>query len=111
MTGLLRSLGFAVESFPSAGDFLAYPHIRDTSCLIADLQMPNMSGLELHSRLIESGFAIPTILITAYPDEGVRARALTNGVIGYLSKPCDEDALMGCIRSALQRGKPDDNAS
>jgi FixJ family two-component response regulator len=65
-----------------------------------------MTGVELHKHLVESGYDIPTILITAFPDDSTRARATANGVIGYLSKPLDEDALLGCVRSALKRDKP-----
>jgi FixJ family two-component response regulator len=104
--GLMRSLGFAVAVFPSAVDFLAYSNFRKTSCLIADVQMTGMTGVELYTRLRESGYTIPTILITAYPNDSVRARVLADGVICYLSKPFDEDALLGCIYSALKRGYP-----
>ena len=106
MRGLIRSLGFAVEAFPSAADFLAYSNFLQTSCLIADVQMSGMTGIELYSRLRESGYAIPTILITAYPNDSVRARVLADGVICYLSKPFHEDALLGCIYSALKRAYP-----
>ena len=106
IAGLLKSLGFAVEVYSSAVDFLACPNARDTSCLIADVHMPRMTGVELHRHLMESGYAIPTILITAYPDDSVRARALADGVICYLSKPCEEDALLGCVSLALERAKP-----
>ena len=106
LAGLMKSRGFTVESFPSAADFLAWSYIRDTSCLIADVHMPRMTGIELHRRLVEAGYAIPTILITAYPDDSVRARALADGIICYLTKPCDEDALLGCVWSALERAKP-----
>jgi ActR/RegA family two-component response regulator len=68
------------------------------------------SGMELHSRLVESGRAIPIILITAYPHDGVQARAMADGVICYLTKPCDEDALHGCVHSALKRIKQDEDA-
>jgi FixJ family two-component response regulator len=105
LAGLMKSRGFTVEAFPSAVDFLAGPNVRDTSCLIADVHMPRMTGIELHRHLVESGYAIPTILIT-YPDDGVRARALADGIICYLTKPCDEDALLGCVSSALERAKP-----
>ena len=100
--GLMRSLGFAVAAFPSAVDFLEYSNFRETSCLIADVQMTGMTGIELYSRLRESGYAIPTVLITAYPNDSVRARVLSDGVICYLSKPFDDDALLGCIYSALK---------
>jgi FixJ family two-component response regulator len=104
--GLIESLGFRVRAFSCARDFLASPAVADTSCMIADVQMPQMSGLELHRRLAEQGRDIPTILITAYPNEGVRARALANGVIGYLIKPFDNDALIECVRSALEGAAP-----
>jgi len=106
IAGLMKSWGFTVEVFPSAVDFLARPNVRDTSCLIVDVHMPRMTGTELHRRLVELGHAIPTILITAYPDDSVRDRALADGIICYLTKPCDEDALLGCVRSALERAKP-----
>ncbi len=99
--GLMRSLGYRVEAIASAREFLSSRHVRRTSCLIADMQMPGMTGLELHRHLSASGKPIPTILITAYPDSSVRERALAAGVVGYLSKPFEEDDLLGCIRSAL----------
>ena len=101
LAGLIESLGFTVQAFSSALDFLAWPNVRDTSCLIVDVHMPRMSGIELHHRLVESGYAIPTILITAFPDESVRARALADGVICYLTKPCSDDDLLGSLASAL----------
>ena len=104
--GLIKSLGFAVAAFPSAVDFLQSSDLRNTCCLMTDINMQPMTGLELYDHLVRSGYAIPTILITAYPDDTARARALADGVICYLSKPCDEDALIECVRSALKRGKP-----
>src|SRR6266446_5934883 len=85
--GLMKSLGFTAEAFPSAADFLTSHHRRRTACLIVDVNMPGMTGPELHRRLIASGDTIPTILMTAYPDDNVRARALSAGVICYLRKP------------------------
>jgi FixJ family two-component response regulator len=105
MTKLLKSLGYTVEAFASAAHFLASPLLAETSCLIADVQMPGMSGVQLHKNLIDAGYTIPTILFTAYPDEGVRNRALRNGVVCYLSKPVDDEHLERCLRSALQSGK------
>ena len=99
--GLMKSLGYRVEAAASAQEFLSSRHLRCTSCLITDMQMPGMTGLELYQRLSTSEKPIPTILITAYPDDGVRERALSAGVIGYLSKPFDENDLLACIRSAL----------
>ena len=69
MRRLMRSLGYAVEAFPSAADFLASPRLVETTCLIADVHMPGMTGVELHRHLIEAGYTIPTILVTAYPNE------------------------------------------
>jgi FixJ family two-component response regulator len=104
--GLMNALGFIAEAFASADDFLKSERVQGTSCLIADMQMPGMTGLELHARLVASGRSIPTILITAYPDERGRARALGAGILCYLTKPFSEDALLGCIRYALEPGGP-----
>lgn len=106
MRRLLRSLGYAVEAFALAPDFLASPRLVETACLIADVNMPAMNGLELHKRLIEMGHAIPTILMTAYPDSDVRTRALKDGVVCYLRKPVDENHLIRCLRAALHSGEP-----
>ncbi len=103
---LLNAVGFIAEAFPRAEDFLKSSRVHSTSCLIADVQMPGMTGIELHQQLVQSGKLIPTILITAYPDDCDRARALQAGVIRYLTKPYDEDALFACIRSAVERRKP-----
>ncbi len=96
---LLRAVGFANEAYSCAEDFLTSGRLQRTSCLIADVRMPGMSGLELHRRLVLSGNPIPTVLITAHPDDGTRARALEAGIIGYLTKPFDENDVLGCIRS------------
>ena len=111
MRRLMRSLGYSVEAFPSAADFLASPHLVETACLIADVQMPAMTGLQLHRHLIDSGYAIPTILVTAYPDDGVRARALNDGIVCYLRKPIDEKHLMRCLRAALHSDEPPEDTS
>ena len=100
---LVALFGYAVEVFPSAADFLASGLLRETACLVADVHMPGMTGVELHERLAKLGYAIPTILVTAYPDEVVRNEALKNGVACYLSKPFDDEELERCLRSALKR--------
>jgi FixJ family two-component response regulator len=102
MRRLMRSLGYRVEAFPSAVDFLASPHLGETACLIADVNMPGMTGIELYRHLMGSGAAIPTILVTAYADDDVGARALNDGVICYLRKPVDEEHLQQCLHAALQ---------
>jgi FixJ family two-component response regulator len=106
MRRLMRSLGYTVEAFPSAAVFLASRRLDNTTCLIADIQMPEMTGVELNARLIEAGHKIPTILVTAYPDEVTRARALKDGVVCYLRKPFDDNDFMDCIRKAVEGGKP-----
>jgi FixJ family two-component response regulator len=102
---LMRSLGYSAKVFSSAAEFLAFPRLDDAFCLIADIHMPAMTGIELHRTLVEAGHAIPTILITAYPDDLLRARALSDGVMCYLPKPFDDEALISFVRMALERGK------
>ena len=111
MRKLVTLLGYTVEAFPSAEDFLASRALPETACLVSDVHMPGMSGVELHGRLIKLGYAIPTILVTAYPDEGVRHQALRDGVFCYLGKPVDDEELERCIRLALNGGKPIDENS
>lgn len=101
LTSLVRSLGYAAIAFERAEDLLKSRRRRTVACVIADVQMPGMTGLELYDRLSASAKPIPTVLITAYPEDGARERALSAGVIGYLSKPFDEQDLLGCVRSAL----------
>jgi FixJ family two-component response regulator len=103
MRKLVTLLGYTVEAFPSAADFLASRLLPETACLVADVHMPGMTGVELHGHLVNLGYAIPTILVTAYPDEVVRDRALKGGVVCYLSKPLDDEDLEQCLRSALKR--------
>ena len=100
----MRSLGFNVEAYSSAADFLASPRLIETACLIADVHMPGMTGVELYRHLIEAGHAIPTILVTAYPNDVDRARALADGVVCYLRKPVDEKDLRRCIHAGLRPG-------
>ena len=106
MRKLVMLLGYTVEAFPSAADFLASRHLPETACLVADVHMPGMTGIELHRHLVAAGYAIPTILVTAYPDEVVRDRALKDGAVCYLSKPVDDNHLERCLRSALQPDTP-----
>ena len=111
MRKLMTLLGYTVEAFPSAADFLASRYLPETACLVADVNMPGMTGVELHRHLVDAGHAIPTILVTAYPDEVVRDQALKDGVVCYLSKPVDDGDLERCLRSALQPGTPiEDNS-
>ena len=105
MRRLMRSLGYTVAVFSSAADFLASSRLRETSCLITDVHMPAMTGVQLYRHLIKAGHAIPTILITAYPSEVERARSLKDGVLCYLRKPIDEENLSRCLRAALRSAK------
>ena len=111
MRKLVMLLGFTVETFPSAADFLASHLLPETACLVADIHMPGMTGIELHGRLLKLGYAIPTILVTAFPDEAVKDRALKDGVFCYLSKPVDDGELERCLRTALKRGTPNKEIS
>jgi FixJ family two-component response regulator len=102
MCRLMRSLGYTADIFPSAVDFLASPRLAETACLITDVHMPAMTGYELHRRLIDTGQTIPTILVTAFPNDFDQARALNDGVVCYLRKPVDEEHLTQCVRDALK---------
>jgi FixJ family two-component response regulator len=106
MARLMRSLGYAVEVFPSGADLLASPRLIETSCLIADVNMPAMTGLELYRHLIDAAYSIPTMLVTAYPNDADRARAMKDGVICYLCKPINEKHLIQCLGAALQSKQP-----
>lgn len=105
MRRLLQSRGYAVAVFPSAADFLTSPKLDTTACLVADVQMPEMTGVELYRYLIDSGHAIPTILVTAYPDDSVQAQMRSLGIQCYLRKPLEEADLIDCLRSAFSRGR------
>jgi len=98
---LIESLGYEVATFESAERFLEAACIPETSCVITDLQMPGLSGLDLQSRLIVDGQYIPVIFVTAFPDEKFRVRAMRAGAVGFLSKPFDERSLISCLGSAL----------
>jgi FixJ family two-component response regulator len=111
MSRLMRSFGYTVEVFPSAADFLGSPRLVETACLIADINMPAMTGVELYKHLFDAGHAIPTILVTAYPNDVDRARALDDGVVCYLRKPVDEQHLIRCLHAALTSDEPPEQKS
>jgi FixJ family two-component response regulator len=106
MEARMKSLGFRARTFPSAADFLASLGTEPPSCLIADINMPHMTGVELYGHMVGLGYEIPTILITAYPNDGVRVRALAGGVKCYLVKPFDDEELVQCVRYALNDKTP-----
>jgi len=108
---LLNSMGFVAETFQRAEDFLRSDRLHATACLITDVRMPGMTGLELHQRLVTSGALIPTIVITAFPNDRDRARALQAGVICYLTKPFAQSELLACIQAALENRGTDERGS
>jgi FixJ family two-component response regulator len=99
---LVRSLGYVVFTFASAEDFLRSNRLDDLACVIADVQMPGMSGVELQAHLIARGSRVPFIFFTAFPDEQLRAQALKAGAICYLTKPFDGDSLVQGLQVALK---------
>ena len=111
MKRLLRSQGYSVEEFSSAVDFLASDRLVETACLIADVHMPAMTGIELYRQLIEAGHTIPTILVTAYPSDADRDLVLKDGVVCYLPKPVDDKHLIRCLQAAFDSGEPPEENS
>jgi FixJ family two-component response regulator len=101
---LLSSLGYLVQTFASAEEFLLSTKLHSSSCVIADVQMPGMSGLDLLTHVRAQGHNAPFILITAFPEDSVRARALKAGAIGFLAKPFVAPALIACVETALRQG-------
>ena len=102
LDSLLRSAGLRVRVFASAEEFLNSAHLRKTDCLISDIRMPGMSGIELHRHLVASGRHVPVVFITAHGlDEQARAEALSNGAVAYLIKPLDEDELLEAVHTSL----------
>jgi FixJ family two-component response regulator len=99
---LIRSLGYRVATFASAEEFLKSERLHDTACLISDVQMPGLTGIELQDRLAASGHRIPIIFMTAFPDDRVRDRAMGSGAVSFMSKPFSEANLIVCLDRALQ---------
>jgi len=102
---LLRSAGFSAATFEDAESFLASASRATAACLVADMRMPGMTGLELYEALVASGDGIPTVLITAHPEEMTQSRAREAGITCYLSKPFAPDDLLGCVREALAKSQ------
>src|SRR5215831_6199901 len=103
MAALIQTLGFAASSFASAEEFLESPELGETSCLISDVRMPGISGLELQSRLASENRRTPIIFITAFPDPRIEERALAGGAVGFLAKPFDGQTLIQCVDRALSQ--------
>ncbi len=102
---LLRSRGYIVHTFASAEEFLGSPHLDETSCVIADVQMSAMSGLDLLTEMRVKGRDSPFIFITAYPDENLRTRAMKAGAVCFLAKPFAVHRLIECLEAALEAGR------
>jgi FixJ family two-component response regulator len=100
---LVESLGYKARAFTSVEEFLRSGLLAETACVITDLQMPGLSGFDLQDQLQARGVPTPIIIITAYPDERRRSRALECGAVGFLSKPFDECSLIDCLSDALGR--------
>ncbi|RDJ26993.1 response regulator [Bosea caraganae] len=103
LVDLVRAMGFGAAGFRSAPDFLGSKLLPQSDCVIVDMRMPGMGGIELYAHLCASGIAIPTVLVTAYPDEATRKHAREIGIGFYLSKPCDPDELLHCLAQLRSR--------
>ena len=102
LRGMLKSVGLPSQAFASAEEFLTSGQQHQTACLIADIRMPGMSGLELQAKLNSESCRIPTIFITAHGDEKMRMQALRAGAVEFLAKPFDDEALLESVRAALE---------
>ena len=101
LDNLLRSVGFRVQGFASAEAFLQANHAPETACLLLDVHLPGMNGLELQRQLMAAHWGIPIIFVTAYIDDDVRARALAAGAVAFLYKPCHEEDFFDAVEAAL----------
>ena len=106
VVALVESLGYKAVSFSSAEHFLASGAITETTCLITDVRMPGLSGLELQEALRSQGHRTPVILMTTYPNESRRNRAIDGGAVGFLSKPFDDTSLIECLAAAIKSRSP-----
>jgi FixJ family two-component response regulator len=105
--GLIRSMGYAAETFVSAEEYLQSKRAAQTACLIADIQMPGMNGADLQDRLIADGYRMPIIFITAFLDPKIRSRVMKAGAVGFLTKPFSDESLTECLDRALVGGRTD----
>jgi len=100
---LVRSLGYTAATFASAEEYLRSDRVQDTACLITDVKMPGISGVDLQERLIADHQRTPVIVVTGFPEERIRARALAAGAVGFLGKPFKDECLIECLERALKR--------
>jgi FixJ family two-component response regulator len=108
---LVRSLGYLAATFSSAEEYLDSDCVDDTSCIITDVQMPGLSGIDLQHRLTAQGYGLPVIVVTAFPSETIGRRAIAAGAVAFLTKPFSDDLLRSCLETALKRGKSRSNPS
>jgi FixJ family two-component response regulator len=101
---LMRSRGFVTRAFASAEEFLQSPSLHETMCVISDIQMPGMTGMEMHDFMLRQGPRLPVIFLTAFPDERVEKRALAAGALGFLTKPFDAKRLISLVDTVAQIG-------
>jgi FixJ family two-component response regulator len=106
LCSLVRSLGFRANAFASAEEFLQSSTLGDASCVISDVRMPDMNGIELQSALNTRGYRVPIIFVTAFPDEATEARAMRAGAVCFLSKPFEGDDMIKCLEKALRGDRP-----
>jgi FixJ family two-component response regulator len=100
---LVRSFGYGTATYADAEDYLNSNRVANTACVITDLQMPGLSGVDLQVRMVANGHRVPVIIVTAFPDDATRKRALDNGASAFLSKPIDEDKLIASLDNVLNR--------
>jgi FixJ family two-component response regulator len=110
LDGLLKAAGFMTKTFASGEDFLDSIHINKTMCLILDVRLPGMSGIELQSRLLGANSQIPIIFVTAHGDSSTHDRVMKSGAAGFLNKPLRREALLSAIYSALKKSEADENS-
>jgi FixJ family two-component response regulator len=103
LDNLIRSIGFRAQGFASSEAFLSSDHVHDTACLILDVRMTGMNGLDLQGHIAAANWQIPIIFITSHVDDRVRRRALEAGAVDFLYKPCREEDLLNAIDTALKR--------
>ena len=106
LENLIRSVGFRAQGFPSAEAFLSWRQARDTVCLILDVRMPGMNGLDLQRQMMTRNWRVPIVFITSHADDHAEARALEAGAVAFLYKPCREEDLLNAIEAALRRTRP-----
>ena len=105
VANLIRSLGHSVALFGSAEEFLNWGHLHDTACLISDVEMPGMSGIELQNQLLAKGHRMPIIFVAADSESKARGQALASGALGFFNKPFNEEKLISCLKQALAKRK------